>query len=177
MDRLLILIFFFGTVALLYFSWWFSLREHRYHGLYRFLAFECILALVLINARVWFARPFSALQIASWISLTASLFLAVHGFTLLKRMGQPQGGIENTTRLIRSGAYRFIRHPLYASLILLGLGVFLKGPSSFTLLLFAANVGALVATAKVEEREMLAKFGAEYSNYMRESKMFIPFLW
>ncbi len=34
----------------------------------------------------------------------------------------------------------------------------------------------LVATARAEERENLADFGAQYAEYMRRSKRFVPFV-
>jgi len=95
---------------------------------------------------------------------------------MLKMVGRPKGGIENTTVLLKRGAYKYIRHPLYSSLLLLGWGVFLKDVSlvSITLVLVASVF--LVATAKVEEKENLQKFGADYSGYMKKTKMFIPFI-
>jgi len=41
-----------------------------------------------------------------------------------------------------------------------------------------ATVGSLfaVATAKVEEQECLAKFGAAYQSYRSKTKMFLPFV-
>jgi len=92
--------------------------------------------------------------------------------------GRPEqtANIEKTTRLVRTGAYRYIRHPLYASLFYLGWGVFLKNLSVASALLIFALTFFLIITAKAEERENMAKWGDEYSSYMRETKMFIPFL-
>jgi len=153
-----------------------SLRHLRSHGFFRFFVFESILALILFNIEHWFRNPFSVLQIVSWLLLLASLILVVHGFYMLKMVGRPKGGIENTTVLLKRGAYKYIRHPLYSSLLLLGWGVFLKDVSlvSITLVLVASVF--LVATAKVEEKENLQKFGADYSGYMKKTKMFIPFI-
>ena len=78
--------------------------------------------------------------------------------------------------LIKRGAYRYIRHPLYGSLLLFGWGVFLKEPSFFSAIVTAAASMFLVVTAKVEEGENIQKFGGEYVTYMKETKMFIPFL-
>jgi protein-S-isoprenylcysteine O-methyltransferase Ste14 len=132
--------------------------------------------LAILNATVWFRNPFSAAQVFSWISLIASAFLAVHGFTLLRKIGRPQGNFEATTRLVTSGAYRYIRHPLYASLLLLGLGTMLKQVTLLTALLGAVCTAALYATAKVEEAENLQRFGDDYAAYMRRTRMFIPFV-
>lgn len=34
----------------------------------------------------------------------------------------------------------------------------------------------LVATAKVEETENLNRFGVDYADYMKKTRLFIPFL-
>lgn len=155
---------------------WSSLRNTSSHGFYRFFAFEAILALFLLNVDLWFAEPFSAQQILSWLLLLGSLLLVVHGFRLLKLTGLPEEGIEDTTMLVEVGAYRFIRHPLYASLLLFALGVFFKHISLMAGILLAVALAFLYATARVEERENLERFGADYVGYMQRSKMFIPFL-
>jgi protein-S-isoprenylcysteine O-methyltransferase Ste14 len=101
---------------------------------------------------------------------------AVLGFLLLRLIGKPQGDFENTSKLVTVGLYRFIRHPLYASLLFLGTGIFLKNISIITALLAFVNVVALIATAKREEKEMIGKFGGEYISYMQKTRMFIPFV-
>ena len=113
----------------------------------------------------------------SWLLLLSSLLLALHGFYLLRAIGKPQGSFENTTTVVKLGAYKYIRHPLYASLLLLGWGVFFKDASLLGGILGVAISAFLVATARVEEAENLLKFGAEYAAYRKTSKMFIPFLW
>jgi len=153
-----------------------SLRKPRSHGFFRFFAFESILVLILLNLEHWFSDPFSARQIVSWLLLLSSLILAVYGFYLLRMIGKPKGGIENTTTLVMLGAYKFIRHPLYSSLLLLGWGVFFKDPSLLGGILVMATSAFLIATARVEEAENLRKFGADYAMYMKTTKMFIPFL-
>lgn len=155
---------------------WASLRHPHSHGFFRFFAFESILALILLNVEHWFRDPFSALQILSWLLLLSSLILAAHGFYLLRMIGRPEGGIENTTTLVMRGAYRYIRHPLYASLLLLGWGAFFKHLSLLGVILVLATSAFLVATAKVEEAENLHKFGSDYARYMKTTKMFLPFL-
>jgi protein-S-isoprenylcysteine O-methyltransferase Ste14 len=130
----------------------------------------------LLNLEHWFSDPFSALQILSWALLLSSLVLAVHGFYLLRKVGRPKGGIEDTTTLVLLGAYRYIRHPLYASLLLLAWGVFFKAPSLLGAILVLVTSTFLIATARVEEAENLHKFGGDYAEYMKTTRMFIPFL-
>ena len=153
---------------------WSALRRPRSHGFYRFFAFESLLGLVVLNLDAWYRDPFSPRQMLSWLLLVASLLLAAHGFYLLHTIGRPSGGFENTTVLVTRGAYRYIRHPLYSSLLGLGWGAFLKGPSLPGILLAVMATAFLVATARAEEGENLARFGAAYTSYVRVTKRFIP---
>jgi len=155
---------------------WPSLRKPRSHGFPRFFAFESVLALVIINLENWFRNPFSSLQIFSWCCLLFSLFLVIHAFHLMRVVGKPNDKIEDTTQLVEVGAYRYVRHPLYSSLLFLGFGAFLKHPVWLGAILVMVATFLLILTAKVEERENLSKFGVEYAAYMKKTKMFVPFL-
>ena len=165
-----------GTIMIILFSWFLSIKYKRYHGIARFFAFESIFILVLLNLRVWFVKPFSVLQIASWILLLLSIYVVTTGYLLLKKKGKPDSNFENTSLLVKSGIYKYIRHPLYLSVFLLGTGVMLKNPATAQLVLGAVNLIAVYITARIEENEMIAKFGDDYRIYMTETKMFIPFI-
>ena len=164
------------TLANLWLSWWISLRKKRYHGIFRFLSFECIILLVLVNHPLWFAHPFAWYQVISWLLLCGSLLIAIAGFYQFYTYGKPEDRMEETTQLITSGLYKYIRHPLYLSLILAGFGVMMKNPDRIPVLISAINLLSLYLTARIEEREMILKFGKEYAGYMKNSKMFFPFI-
>ena len=161
-----------------------SLPAPRSHGFYRFFAWECMLALFLLNVEVWFRDPFSAPQLVAWLLLIVSGFLVIHGVYLLRRIGKPDGtreeapllAFEKTTALVVEGAYRYIRHPLYSSLLFLAWGIFFKDVSWVGLALAAGATFFLAMTARAEEGENIRFFGAAYRDYMRRTRMFIPFL-
>ena len=163
------------SVGIFVVSWQF-LRNPRSHGFYRFFAFESILILILLNLDNWISDPFSVHQIVSWLLLLASIVLAAHGFYLLHVIGRPKNGIENTTTLVMVGAYKYIRHPLYSSLLFLAWGVFFKDVSLLGGILASVATAFLIVTAKMEEAENIQKFGAEYAAYIKSTRMFIPFL-
>jgi len=173
-NSIVILIVF--TIVNCLFTWNYSIKAKRPHGIPRFFAFESILLLVILNGPVWFDQPFVWNHLISWMLLILSLVFAILGFLLLRVIGKPQGDIENTSKLVTVGLYRFVRHPLYASLLFLGTGIFMKDISIITAFLAIINVIALVATAKREEREMMDKFGDEYRTYIQNTRMFIPFV-
>jgi protein-S-isoprenylcysteine O-methyltransferase Ste14 len=186
MDTLAIvklICFLLGTVCLVYVSRA-SLAVPRSHGFYRFLAWEAILGLALLNIDVWFRDPFSWHQLISWPLLLTSACLVVVGVRLLKQRGAPDArrddvplvAFEKTTTLVTTGAYRYIRHPLYSSLLFLAWGIFFKAPSRLGGLLAVTATLSLVATARVEEAENVRFFGQAYREYMDQTKRFIPFL-
>ncbi|NIM49036.1 MAG: isoprenylcysteine carboxylmethyltransferase family protein, partial [Gemmatimonadales bacterium] len=140
MIRLAIFILF--SVLLLVFT----LRRTHEHRFPRFFAFVSFIGLVLLNVDSWFRDPLSPVQLVSWILLASSLVLVVHGFWLLQVAGSPKGDIEETTRLVTMGAYRYIRHPIYCSLLPGGAGVLLKDPSPVAVALFLASFVFIVAT-------------------------------
>ena len=161
----------FSAVLVIY-----TLSRSQPYRFSRFMAFESILSLIFLNGSYWFLDPFSIFQVISWILLSASLILAVMGFSALKTKGAPKGDFEDTTKLITSGIYRYIRHPLYASLLWFGLGAFLKELSILGGLLIVVLIVAVFLTARIEERHNLDRFGEEYREYSRRTKRFIPYL-
>jgi len=84
--------------------------------------------------------------------------------------------MEDTTKLISTGLFKYIRHPLYLSLMLGGFGILAKDYGYIQWILALTNFISLIITAKVEEKEMIKKFGDDYIDYMKHTKMFIPFI-
>ncbi len=140
--------------------------------------------MLLINARGWFHNPLAWHQLVSWILLLISLVLVIQGMRLLHKIGNQDTsrsdptllGLEKTSRLVTVGLYRYIRHPLYSSLLFLGWGIFFKSPSWLDAGLALLCTFFLVVTARLEEIENISYFGDEYVEYMKRSKMFIPYL-
>ncbi len=143
---------------------------------FRLLAFEALLLLVYVNSPSWFFAPFSTQQAFSWILLLGAIVLAIHGFWMLRKYGQPTDGIETTTQLVDSGVFRFIRHPLYTSLLLFGWGVFVKHPTWTAAGIALGATAFLMATTLYEEEENLGRFGEVYADYQKRTWRMIPFV-
>jgi protein-S-isoprenylcysteine O-methyltransferase Ste14 len=175
--------FLLGTGFLVYVSRA-SLAVPRSHGFYRFFAWEAILGLAVLNLHVWFREPVSWHQLISWPLLIISAFLVIVGVRLLRQVAEPGAqrddvplvAFEKTTALVTTGVYRWIRHPLYSSLLFLAWGIFFKAPSWLGGLLALGATLFLVATARVEEAENIRFFGSSYREYVKQTKMFIPYL-
>jgi protein-S-isoprenylcysteine O-methyltransferase Ste14 len=176
--------FSFVTFLLIYISRA-SLRAPGSHGFYRFFAWEAILALCVINIDFWFRDPFAWYQLIAWALLFAALLPLAFGVQALKARGKPVANregdpsllaFEKTTELVTSGVYKYIRHPLYSSLLLLAWGIFFKLPSLAGGGLVITATLFLIATAIADESECIKFFGMKYQDYMKQTKRFIPFL-
>ncbi len=163
---------------------WDSLTRPRSHGFYRFYAWEFMLGLFLLNVFYWFKNPLAPHQLLSWALLVLSAVVALCGFLQLRRMGKADSRrddaslvhFEKTTVLVASGVYRYIRHPMYCSLVLLTWGIFFKRLSPAGLALAIAATFFLLLAVLCEEEENVRYFGEPYREYMKRTKRFIPFL-
>jgi len=177
------ILFILLSIPSLYFSWR-TLFTIKSHGFYRFFGWECIIWLFCFNYPYWFTNPFSINQIFSWTLLFAAAYLAIAGSIMLLKHGKASHTredetlfhFEKTTGLIQTGVYRFIRHPLYASLIYLGWGIYLKNPLLKDLIFAVLLTVFLYLTSRFDEDECSVYFGEDYRSYMSRSKMFIPFV-
>ena len=161
-----------------------SLRAPKSHGFSRFFAWELMLVLLVMNVDVWNEDLFSPHQLISGALMLISLLLVVNGFRSLIRFGQqneqrneaPMFGFEKTTALVSSGIYRFIRHPMYSSLMFLDWGLFFKRTSWITGIIALGACALLLIASLAEEKENIRYFGEKYREYMKRSKRFVPFL-
>jgi protein-S-isoprenylcysteine O-methyltransferase Ste14 len=78
-------------------------------------------------------------------------------------------------RLIQHGPYRWIRHPMYTSVLLFGAALVWVTQSLGAWLLWVLLAGALLSKALLEERWMTQKH-PDYAAYLARSRRFIPYL-
>jgi protein-S-isoprenylcysteine O-methyltransferase Ste14 len=163
---------------------WRTIFDYKSHGFYRFFSWESIIWLIATNYKYWFKDPFSINQLFSWIFLIVSGYLIIIGVIIMKKMGKPKSDrnekslyqFEKTTELIEQGIFKYIRHPLYASLIFLTWGIFFKSTSLELLVVSIISTLFLYLTAIFDEKECINFFGDKYIEYMKRSKMFIPYI-
>jgi protein-S-isoprenylcysteine O-methyltransferase Ste14 len=86
--------------------------------------------------------------------------------------------IRERHKLVCTGPYAVIRHPMYTSFMLMGLG------QAFLLSNWVAGPAGLIGFAVLfflrvdkEERMMMENFGPEYRAYMERTKRIIPYLY
>jgi len=123
-------------------------------------------------------RPFSgALAYFGVVCLIAALWVFFRSHAELGRNWSISLELRGNHRLVRTGIYRFVRHPMYSSFFLLGLAQFLLLPNWVGG--GAGLVGAAILYAlriQREEKMMLENFGDEYRLYMRQTKRLVPWV-
>jgi protein-S-isoprenylcysteine O-methyltransferase Ste14 len=75
---------------------------------------------------------------------------------------------------VERGLYRYIRHPQYVALAIIGLGTSLYWSRFIVVIAFVSMLCIYVFLARVEERICLQKFGGPYREYMNRTGMFLP---
>lgn len=84
--------------------------------------------------------------------------------------------IRENHELIRSGMYKYLRHPYYLSIMLEVLSLPLITNSYFTFYFaLLSYIPLVLIRAHYEERAMINKFGSEYLKYKSEVYAFSPF--
>jgi len=77
--------------------------------------------------------------------------------------------------LITKGPYRFCRHPLYLSFIIIALGINLMLKSALGIAFtFALSIPSAVYRGKIEDRLLRRKFGEEWENYADKVGFLFP---
>ncbi|MEE9331849.1 MAG: isoprenylcysteine carboxylmethyltransferase family protein [Methylophilaceae bacterium] len=179
-----VMIFLIGTLGFSLVSYQ-SLRQPGTHGFYRYFAWELILLLFALNLHAWYQSLDGLHQTMASVLLLISLFLVLAGVIQLRLFGKPNPQrndvpmvhFEKTTVLVKTGIYRYIRHPLYGSLFFLGWAFFFKDPSLVGSVIAAGASAFLMLAASREEVECIRFFGEPYCDYMKVSKRLVPFVW
>ncbi|HMB24495.1 MAG: methyltransferase family protein [Chloroflexota bacterium] len=116
--------------------------------------------------------PWSYLMFAGQAVSLLLLFAAVLQTDPLAFIGLRQLFEVEKSKLVISGLYRFVRHPLYTfSLLILWLS---PSVTVNTFVAYMALTIYILIGAIFEERKLQREFGQEYTNYKSATPMLIP---
>ncbi|MET0842342.1 MAG: isoprenylcysteine carboxylmethyltransferase family protein [Mycetocola sp.] len=104
----------------------------------------------------------------AWIAIAVGAAFLVHAFALFALHRGTPAPVAPTETLVVTGVYRFVRNPMYLSVLAIILGQALLF-ASWGLVLYAAMVlVAVVSFVKGYEEPTLARtYGAQYLDYRR----------
>src|SRR4051794_4019512 len=139
-----------------------------------------IAAVVVLLVRVGVFRS-DGLSTDQWRAGIGLVFFAVGlGFAIWARVqighnwGTPMTQ-KDEPELVTNGPYRLVRHPIYAGILVAGVGTAVALRWLGLIAVVLAGI-YFVYSAAVEERYLTEQFPADYPVYKRSTKMLIPFV-
>lgn len=109
------------------------------------------------------------MQVPAAIAVPVGASLAAIGLGLFLYSELAKHGVGSTGKLVRTGIYARIRHPMYLGLVLLHLGfpfVFRSFIAWVSTILWA---GFIAAWTRFEEKNLERRFGQDYLDYKRKT--------
>jgi protein-S-isoprenylcysteine O-methyltransferase Ste14 len=125
-------------------------------------------------------RLFPPMQWTAWLGV--AITVAGLAFSIWARayLGRNWSGVVSVKvghELIRSGPYRWVRHPIYTGLILAFLGTAVVRHQVRGLIAVVLLYAGFKIKSRIEEQAMTATFGPEYAQYASTTGAIIPRLW
>jgi protein-S-isoprenylcysteine O-methyltransferase Ste14 len=143
-----------------------------------------ILAAVLMAAPGWLPRGLSRrilpaggpVPVAGAAMVAAGLGFAIWARRHLGRNWSADVVVKEGHALVRSGPYRYVRHPIYTGLLLAFLGSGVTLGEFRILLAIPLALLSFAVKSRAEEGRMLDAF-PEYARYRQETAALIPFVY
>jgi protein-S-isoprenylcysteine O-methyltransferase Ste14 len=111
-----------------------------------------------------------ALSLVSLVLIIGGTVFALYAVLVL---GRSVSMVPQARRLVTSGPYAFVRHPVYLGEIVLMIGIALQFLSVWALVLLALQLACQFLRMSNEERVLLAAF-PDYADYMARTARLVP---
>lgn len=120
-------------------------------------------------------------ELTTWgglVIMTLGVALRVWCFRTLGRYFTFTVQTSQDQPVIMTGPYRLLRHPSYAALLLIFIGLGLVYDNWGSLVVLTAAVASgLIVRIRAEERALVKDLGAKYQAFAATRKRLIPFVW
>lgn len=120
----------------------------------------------------------TAFDVAGMFAIVAGIAMIVATMTANRvplALWHQEGDRNAPKQIVTYGPYRFVRHPFYASFLLLAIGAALIAKDPVTLAAFPLCLLSLDWTVRKEEKKLLASpLGDEYGAYRARTGKFVP---
>jgi protein-S-isoprenylcysteine O-methyltransferase Ste14 len=103
-----------------------------------------------------------------------AVILIISGYLVMAGMRGVFGEVREKPVLVRKGIYGVIRHPIYLSEMLAYLGLLFFSTSLAAVGVWIISIAFFHYISRYEEKVLLAQFGDEYRQYMKDVPMYIP---
>lgn len=123
----------------------------------------------------WLALPSTPWLLWLGVALTAAgLLLAIWARLYLGKNWSGLVTVKHDHELVRTGPYRFVRHPIYSGILLALLGTTLCRRNVWGFLGLVIVWLGLWLKSRLEEGFMVQTFGSQYDDYRRTTGAIVP---
>jgi len=84
--------------------------------------------------------------------------------------------VAQNGNLVTNGPYKYIRHPMYTSLLIVALALVINHPTTWRLVTLLILSGDLLAKVHYEESLLMEHF-QQYNDYTQTTKRLLPFIY
>lgn len=145
---------------------------------FRYIFSAMLVAVVFILVIDPWTVADSAVRWAGVVFYGAGVGLRLWGIIHLKEQFTRNVSVREGDRLISTGPYRLLRHPLYTGLLIIILGFALSNGSLAGFLIGGVAVGgSLLYRIRLEEAMLTEEHGDKYVNWCRKRYRLIPFFY
>ncbi len=148
--------------------------EHPFGDTGQFILFVLFVILWVADSLFLHRTTFLSASVPLVLRIVVAAIVWAAGIWLVKAGHAVVNGDERPREVVRSGAFRYVRHPLYLGSLLFYLGFTIMTLSLLSLGMFVVIFLFYDYIAGYEERLLLAKFGEPYRGYARVTGKWLP---
>jgi protein-S-isoprenylcysteine O-methyltransferase Ste14 len=158
--------------------------DRRQEGWLILLTLRPLALVAAVGLLVFMIEPawmrWSSMKLPGWARWAGVPFGAAAGMLIIwtfRSLGHNLTDTVVTRRnatLVTHGPYRWVRHPFYLAFALAVIGNTLLTANWFLGLTSSAAFASIVRRTRIEERNLIARFGSDYQEYMRRTGRFLP---
>jgi protein-S-isoprenylcysteine O-methyltransferase Ste14 len=143
-----------------------------------------LFALGYLLLPLYFLTPwidFASVPLPAWLRWAGGIITAL-GIVLFAWAHQSLGqnwtailALSKEHELVQSGAYYYVRHPMYSAFFVIGIGFVLLSANWLVGLMYLVPLTAMyMARVSLEEKMMIDRFGDTYLQYMKRTGRLLP---
>jgi len=148
--------------------------EHPYGDIGQIIVLFIFFSVWITDSFILHTSTFLMDKISLIIRLSIMVFSLIPVFYLIRSGHQVVPRIRKTDNLVTTGAFRYVRHPLYLASLLTYFALSISTLSLFSMAIFVGIFILHDYIASYEEKRLKMKYGETYSLYRIKTGKWLP---
>jgi len=151
-----------------------NIGEHPYGDVGQLILLFVFLIVWLGDSFFYQKSTFLSVYLPLYVRLVLLMIIEICAISLIRAGHAVVHDVETPKNIVTSGAFRFVRHPLYLGCILFYVGLLISTLSLLSLIVFGGIFIFYNYIASYEEKFLEEKFHEEYSTYEEKTPKWVP---